>query len=74
MAPPTAFEGFRSCVFIFPPSFLSPAQSHRLPGGPGLHQVWTGPLLQNTDPLCDPVAAVFGEIQRAANGYLLVTE
>lgn len=65
MAPPPVFEGFRSCVFIFP-SFLSPVQSHRLSGGTGLHQVWTGPLLQNTDPLCDPLAAVLGEIQHTA--------
>lgn len=47
-------------------SLPSAVQSHRLSGGTGLHQVWTGPLLQNTDPLCDPLAAVLGEMDHTA--------
>lgn len=27
-----------------------------------MYQVWTGLVLKNTDPLCDPLAAVFGKI------------
>lgn len=44
------------CFFSLPHS-----QGHSLPGGLGLYQVWPRLVLQNTDPLCDPLAAVFGK-------------
>lgn len=45
------------CLLFF--SALS--QGHSLPGGLGLYQVWPRLVLENTDPLCDPLAAVFGK-------------
>lgn len=50
------------CLYYFIFSFPS-AQSDSLLGGPGVHQVWTGPVLKNPDPLCDPLASVFGETE-----------
>lgn len=46
------------CVYVFSPR----SQGNSLSGGLGVYQVWTGLVLENTDPLCDPLAAVFGKI------------
>lgn len=38
------------------------SQGNCFSGGPGMYQVWTGLVFKNPDPLCDPLAALFGKI------------